>query len=346
METTRSINLSLGIVIIFLAGVLLRLAKPVLFPFFLAVFLSYILAPVLSGLKKLKVPQWLSIIIVLGAAFFITYLLGTLFYTSGKSFAAALPQYSQKVETFLANLETRLRMAKLNWELVDWLNKFNLEQIGKLVLASFGPFFSFVSNLFLIFLFLVFILAERESFTRKIAHALPLERSQKVLRVINNINFQIQKYLAIKTLVSLVTGVLVTVVLVLFNLEFAIVFGFLTFILNYIPNIGSFIATSFPVAMAVFQYDSLWPAFWILVILITIQMTMGNFVEPRLMGEGLGLSPLVVILSLFFWGWLWGIPGMILAVPITAIIKIVCSNIPSLHFLAVVMSKGSEETFS
>ncbi|MCD6193150.1 MAG: AI-2E family transporter [Candidatus Aminicenantes bacterium] len=342
MEVSRSINLSLGIIVIFLGGVVLRLAKPVLFPFFLAIFLSYILAPLLNLLKKFKVPKALSILLVLGVAFFIIYLLGTLFYTSGKSFASALPQYSQKVENFIASLETKLRMARLNWELVDWLNQFNLERVGKLVLASFGPFFAFISNLFLIFLFLVFILAENESFGAKIARALPQERSVMVLGVIQKINYQIQKYLAIKTLVSFITGALATVVLVLFGLEFAIVFGFLTFLLNYIPNIGSFIATAFPVAMAVFQYDNLWPAFWILVILITIQMVMGNFVEPRLMGEGLGLSPLVVILALFFWGWLWGIPGMILAVPITAIIKIVCSNIPSLKFLAVLMSKGGE----
>jgi predicted PurR-regulated permease PerM len=99
------------------------------------------------------------------------------------------------------------------------------------------------------------------------------------------------------------------------------------------------VATILPLIIAAFQFDNLWPAFWIFIILGTIQMSIGNFIEPRLMGEGLGLSPLVVLFSLFFWGWLWGIPGMILAVPIAAVIKIVCSNIPSLEFVAALMSK-------
>jgi predicted PurR-regulated permease PerM len=91
--------------------------------------------------------------------------------------------------------------------------------------------------------------------------------------------------------------------------------------------------------MAAIQFESLWPAFWILVILVVVDNILGNFVEPKLMGQGLGLSPLLVLFSLFFWGWLWGIAGMILAVPIIAIIKIILSNIPSLRFIEALMSK-------
>ncbi len=165
------------------------------------------------------------------------------------------------------------------------------------------------------------------------------KRAEKIIKVIENIDSQVQKYLAIKTGIGLVTGILVTVVLMLFEVDFAILFGFLAFLLNYIPNIGSIIATAFPVIIACFQFETLWPAFWILVILIIIQQIMGSFIEPRLMGEGLDLSPLLVLFFLFFWGWLWGIPGMILAVPIAAVIKIICSNIDGLQFVAELMSK-------
>ena len=187
--------------------------------------------------------------------------------------------------------------------------------------------------------FLIFILAGRGRVKQKVLGHFPGQRADQILDVIDNIDSQIQRYLAIKTLVSLVTGILTTVVLYLFGVEFAIVFGFLTFLLNYIPNIGSFIATGFPVLIALFQFGSIWKAVWILIILIVIQQALGNLVEPRVMGEGLGLSPLVILFSLIFWGWLWGIPGMLLAIPITAVVKIVCSNIPPLEGIAVMISR-------
>jgi AI-2 transport protein TqsA len=191
----------------------------------------------------------------------------------------------------------------------------------------------------LVLLFLIFILAGRGQAGVKIKNSFDSERSSKIISILQNIDHQVQKYLAIKTVVSFITGIIVAVVLMLFGVDFAIVFGFLAFLLNYIPNIGSIIATALPVFISVFQFETLWPAFWILVILISVQMTMGNFIEPRIMGKGLGLSPLVILFFLFFWGWLWGIPGMFLAVPIAAVIKIVCSNIPELNFIAVFMSK-------
>lgn len=340
MQGNRVISGSLVIVVIFIAGVVLRLAKPVLFPFFLAIFLSFILSPVLDFLTRVKIPKAISIVFILIITFFVIYLLGALFYSSGKSFASEFPKYGQKLNSILTSLQERLKLTGSARNPFDWVNELNINKIGSFLLASIGPFFSFLSNLFLIFVFLIFILAGRGKTKKKIRASFSTKRSSKIINVIQNIDSQIQRYLAIKTVVSFFTGVMVTAVLMMFGVDFAIVFGFLTFLLNYIPNIGSIIATALPLTIAAFQFETLWPAFWILIILGIIQMTMGNFVEPRLMGEGLGLSPLVVLFSLFFWGWLWGIPGMILAVPIAAIIKIICSNITSLEFVASLMSKG------
>jgi predicted PurR-regulated permease PerM len=119
--------------------------------------------------------------------------------------------------------------------------------------------------------------------------------------------------------------------------DFAPLFGFLAFLLNYIPNVGSLIATVLRVGFAFFQFGTFWVPFWILVITVGLDTLMGNLVEPRIIGKGLGLSPLVVFFSLVFWGWLWGIPGMIMAVPLVAVIKIVCQNVPSLRPGAVLM---------
>lgn len=342
MQGNKVITASLLIIVIFIGGVVLRLAKPVIFPFFLAVFLSFVLSPLEEFLTRLKIPRPIAIIFILIVTILFLYLLGSLIYTTGKAFAAELPRYSQKVNSLLASIQERFNLSGAEWQPFDWADQFDLNKAGGILLDSIGPFFSFISNLFLIVLFLVFILAGKGQVMPKISRAFPGERASLICGVLQNIDSQIQRYLAIKTVVSFFTGVFVFVVLMLFGLDFAILFGLLAFILNYIPNIGSFIATVFPVFIAVFQFDTLWPAFWILVILVLIQQIMGTFLEPRLMGEGLDLSPLVILFFLFFWGWLWGIPGMILAVPIAAIVKIVSSNIPGLEFIAVFMSKGKE----
>jgi len=346
MQGNKVVTASLLIIVIFIGGVVFRLAKPVLFPLSLAVFLSFVLAPLLDFLTHIKIPRALSIIFILILTFFILYLLTSLIYTSGKAFAAELPNYSNKVNSLLSSIQEKYNLSGTEWQPFDWAKQFDLSKIGGILLDALGPFFSFIANLFLILLFLIFILAGRGQIVPKIKRAFTKKRAAMVCEVIQNIDSQIQRYLAIKTVVSFFTGVFALVVLMLFGVDFAILFGLLTFILNYIPNIGSFIATAFPVFFAVFQFDTIWPAVWILVILVLIQQVMGAIVEPRLMGEGLGLSPLVILFFLFFWGWLWGIPGMILAVPIAAIAKIVTSNIPELNFIAVFMSKGKEARLS
>lgn len=339
MQGNKVVAASLVIIVIFIGGVVLRLAKPVLFPFFLAIFLSFILYPVLDFLNRMHIPKAFSVIFLLIITFFIIYLLGALFYSGGKAFASEFPKYGQKISSILTTLQQKFKLTSFNWETVDWVGQLDINKIGGFFLSSLGPFFSFMSNLFLIFIFLIFILAGRGRTKIKIKTSFDDNRASKIIDVIQNIDSQIQRYLAIKTVVSLITGILATIVLMIFGVDFAIVFGFFTFLLNYIPTVGSVIATLLPLIIAVFQFDTLWTAFWIFLFLGSIQMTIGSFVEPKLMGEGLGLSPLVVLFFLFFWGWLWGIPGMILAVPMAAIIKIVCSNIPTLSFVGELMSK-------
>ncbi len=342
MQGNKVVTASLLIIVIFIGGVVLRLAKPVLFPFALAVFLSFVLAPLEDYLTRLRIPRAIVIIFILIFTFFILYLLGSLIYTTGKNFAAELPKYSQRVTSVFTTIQEKYNLSGAEWQPFDWASQFDLNKAGGILLDSLGPFFSFISNLFLIVLFLIFIMAGRGQILPKINRAFSEDRASKVSEVIQNIDSQIQRYLAIKTVVSFFTGLFALGVLLLFGLDFAILFGLLTFILNYIPNIGSFIATAFPVIIAIFQFETIWPAVWILVILVLIQQIMGTIIEPRLMGEGLDLSPLVILFFLFFWGWLWGIPGMILAVPIAAIVKITTSNIPELDFIAVFMSKGKE----
>jgi AI-2 transport protein TqsA len=339
MQSNKAISALLFIIVVFIGGVILHLAKPILFPFFLAIFLSFVLYPALDFLTRIKVPRIIAIIVIILLTFFILYLLGALFYSAGKTFAAEFPRYGNKINSILTDFLARLDLERFRIENINWIGQLDIDRMGRILGSSLGPFISFISNLFLVLIFLIFIMSGRGKTKKKINKSLDQARASRIIHVIKNIDNQIQRYLVIKTIVSLFTGIFVTVVLLFFKVDFAVVFGFLAFLLNYIPNIGSIIATALPVVIAFFQFDSTWTAFWIMIFLILIQMVMANVVEPKLMGHGLGLSPLVVLFFLFFWGWLWGLPGMILAVPIAAIIKIVCTNVPELEIIAALMSK-------
>jgi AI-2 transport protein TqsA len=339
VKNDKFLKFGMAVIVLFIAGIFLRLAKPVLVPFSLALFLSFVISPILDFLTRRRIPRPLAVVILLLLTFALLYLLGVMFYASGKSFAVELPAYGNKLKSMVDDVEKMFGLDQFKGDPLGWLREIEIARIGTIFFASLGPFFGFVGDLFLIFLFLIFILAGRGRLKRKIPRAFEAGDATRVAETIQKIDRQIQKYLALHTLISAVTGFLATVTLLLFGLPFAVVFGFITFLLNYIPNFGSVIATALPALLAVFHFGRIWPAFWVLVVLIGIQMTLGNFIEPRLMGRELGLSPLLVIFSLIFGGWLWGFPGMIIAVPVLASFKIAFGNIPSLAFLDVMMDK-------
>jgi AI-2 transport protein TqsA len=338
MDDNKILKVAAAFIALVVAGAVLKMAKPVLFPFFLAIFISYIVNPALEFLTRRKVPKSLAVLVLILVTFSLMYLLGAVFYSSGKAFAAEFPKYGEQIQALLGKLEAS-RFLGAHWNLTTLLGSINAEKIATIAVSALGPFFSFLSTLFLVFVFLVFILAGRGRLAAKIERSFSPGHAKKIAAVLENIDGQIERYLAIKTVFCILNGVIVGVVLALFGVEFAVVFGFLAFVLNYIPNIGSTVATAVPVLIAFLQYGSVWRCLAILAIVVLLDNVMGNFLEPRFMGRGLGLSPLVVIFSLIFWGWLWGIPGMVLSVPITASIKIICANVPSFRPVAELMSK-------
>jgi len=337
MRDDNFLKFGMAVVVVFLLGVFLKLARPVLIPFCLALFLSLALTPVLDALVRRKVPKSVALVVILCLTFVALYLMGVLFYASGKQFAAELPSYNEMMKSFLDGVDQTIQNPRLKAEALGWINSLNAEKVGGLILSALGPFLSFISQLLLVFVFMTFILAGRGRMDKKLTRAFSLGHASTMTQAMRRIDRQVQKYLAVKTLMCLATGLLTAVILALFRLPFAVVFGVLAFLLNYIPTLGSIIATALPVLLAAFYFGRLGPALAILALLMAINLVLGNVVEPRLMGKGLGLSPLLVFFSLFFGSWLWGIPGMILAVPILAILKIIFGNIPSLKILETMM---------
>jgi predicted PurR-regulated permease PerM len=189
---------------------------------------------------------------------------------------------------------------------------------------------------------MLFILSGQGLFERKLRMAYP-EHATELSGVIQRINERTERYFITVTAMNLVTGVITLIVLWLFGLDLALLWAIVTFLVTFIPTIGSIIALALPILVAFLQFSNPMMAVWLAVVLVAVQFLWGSVITPRLMGSRLDLSPLLVLLSLLFWGWVWGPWGMILSVPITSMIKIALESIPATKPLAILMSaKGND----
>ncbi len=342
MQKPDANTIFLGVITLILVGAVLYLLQGILKPFFVAIFLTVLFEPVMKALRQIKVPKPVAVILVLIVAFAVLFLLGLLVYASVSSFADQIPKYEQKfagaLQSFLDFFHIPMEDFSRFLKEINWTEAIQKLSLPSLISRSIGSFFGFLANMFLVMLFMVYTLFGREYLFFRVQRAFEESRSQRIAEAVRKIDAQIQRYLIAKTMISLATGILATLILLLFRVDFAVVWGLITFLLNYIPNIGSTIATIPPILLAMFQFGLTAKPLLVAVSLILLQVIMGNVVEPRVMGRSLDLSPLVVILSLIFWGFLWGIVGMILAVPITATVKIVTGNIEALKPISVLMS--------
>ena len=340
MDKNRFLKFGVGIVVLFLLGVFLKLARPVLIPFSLAFLFSFAVSAVLDYLVRCKVPKSVALILILLVTFTIFYLIGTVFYAGGKSLAAELSSYTEMVTSLVERIDRIVPDPHFRAGLTDWINSFNVDRLGAFFVSALGPFFSFMSQLLLVFVFMIFILAGRGRMAKKLAEAFPPAEALTLSRAAVQVHCEIQKYLAVRTLVNLLIGTLTAAVLAVFGVRFAIVFGVLAFLFNYIPTLGAIVSVALPVLLAFFLEGSFsLRVGLILVILAAIHLSLHNFLEHRLMGKGFELPPLLLLFSLFFGAWLWGIPGMILAVPILTVMRIVFENVPSLRILGMMMDK-------
>jgi len=324
---------SIAAIFIILAGI--KTAAGILVPFLLSLFIAIMCNPLVAKASEFKIPKAVSVIVVI-----------SLFVTIALSLAGLVGQSLTELSQLIPHYREQLH-GEFIW-LTTFLNKYNIQVSSAILLEYFDPavamrmaanmlsgFGSVMANLFLIILTVVFMLFEASSFPIKLHFALddPEMRLKQIERFLASVNH----YIAIKTMVSIATGVIVSVMLWVFDLDFFLLWGVLAFLLNYIPNIGSIISAIPAVILAALQLGFAQAGFIGLGYII-INMVMGNMIEPRYLGKGLGLSTLVVFLSLIFWGWLLGTVGMLLSVPLTMILKIGFENSPEGRWLAILLS--------
>ncbi len=332
-----------GALLVVLVVVILKTLAFLFVPLAIALLLVYALGIPLNFLARFNVPNFLRILLVVFLGLLFLYLFGRLIAVNINDLQEQFPVYEEKFSNYghylLASADISVDEAKEMYH--SFLTTFthaDIKPLGAMVQRMGGSFFSFLGDTIWVLLFLIFLLAEREGFQGRLRRSLGRKKSAPVLEALGQINKSMQHYLGLKTAISGLTGFLVGITLVLFGIDFALLWGTLAFVLNFIPNIGSLIAVIPPVAITLFQTGSLSTTLVVAALLVSIQMMMGNVVEPKVMGEGLSLSPLLVLLSLLFWGWMWGIPGMLLSVPLTAAIKIVLEQLaitrPVARFMA------------
>ena len=345
--STQKLMLGLLFVLaLFVVGVILNELRTVLLPLAIALLLSNIFKPVVTFLKGKRVPTILALFVVLLSFATLLFLLSLILYSSVDTFTQELPKYqgrvTQSIQSAIQSIQELAARFDVTLEGLWWRDAIQLSSITSAVTSGIGSFITLASYTFLIVLFMLFILAESGQFSVRVRKAFPSSQASQIAAVLGNIDDQVRQYLMTKTLISGGTGVLTSLILWILGVDFALLWGFMAFLLNFIPNIGSVIATLLPFSLSLLQFESLTVPVLVLILLGTVQITMGNVVEPKVMAFSLNLSALVILVSLIFWGWLWGIWGMILAVPFTATLKIVFENIEPLRPISVLMS-GVEE---
>lgn len=317
----------------------MKLASPLLVPFLLAVFISILIAAPFDWLQCRGLPASVALLLVLTVLVVVMILVGSLIGSSVQDFTGTFPEYEARLKEmsngfvdWLAGFGIHISSALLS----DYADPGKAMKMAADVLGSLG---NMLTNSFLILVTVVFIMLEAASFPAKWRAG--RGDADESLTKFSDTAKTINQYMGIKTLTSLATGLLVVVLLGLIGVDYPVLWGVLAFLLNFIPNIGSIVAAIPAVLLALIQLGVV-AALAAAGGYLAINIVIGTFLEPRYMGKGLGLSVLVVFLSLVFWGWVLGPVGMLLSVPLTIAMKIALEGQAQTHWIAIMLGPGIE----
>jgi len=328
---------TIAAVIVIIAGV--RAAAPIVVPFLLSVFLAIILTPPFLWLLRKNIPVALALVIVLVVLAAAAALFSVLIGASLDDFLRTLPTYQERLKNGMTQLITWANARGVELSRLALLNYLDPAKAMGFIANLLSSMGNILANGFLIFLTVVFIMLEVSNLPAKCRSALrdPDTSMMQFSSIIEDIN----RYMEIKTLLSLLTGILVAISLAVIGVDYYLLWGTLAFLLNYIPNIGSVLAAVPAVLVAVLQLGP-FAAMSVVLVYVVINIVVGTILEPRFMGRGLGLSPLVVFLSLVFWGWVLGPVGMLLSVPLTISAKIALHADADSRWIALMLGPGPE----
>jgi AI-2 transport protein TqsA len=356
----RLLTLFMGLITIFLLIGFFREASSVLIPVLAGTLLFLAFSPLIRTFDRLKMPRYISLVIIFLLMAGLIFLVGYVIYMAVASFSQESPVselFSIEGEEIFTRLEFYQNQFRRVIESFESLPYLSFESLGEIQwLDILSPLAVQVSNQFLTIigswlvtsLVLIFVFFEAPYLKKKISRAFHNQTNNRILRMVSDIKNQVGHYLSIKLTVSALTGGLVYLVLLFLGMDFPEIWGVLTFFLNFIPSFGSIFAVLIITGLSVLQFFPASPGMvdltplWIFLGTGGIQFVIGNLVEPRLQGNRLDISPFLVLVSLLFWGWVWGVAGMIIAVPLLAVIRIIAKNVAQLKPISILMGSGKQ----
>ncbi|MGM0983551.1 MAG: AI-2E family transporter [Pseudomonadota bacterium] len=340
-QSTLPLNLTLTLaaLVVIVAG--MRAGSSLLVPLLLALFIAVVCTAPVQWLHRLglsmRLAVWLTLVVIGG---FLS-LLGLLLVNSFDTFIDALPGIEQKLYQYYLGLLDGLAGLGLAIDTNRLADLLDAEQLGDWIPAVLGEVGNLVMQSIVVALLVMFLLFETLNFPEKISRA--LVNPAPSLRRFSEFSLTLKRYLAVKTLISMVTGALIWVACKMLGVEFALLWGVMAFALNFIPNIGSAIAAFPPVLLLLVAPDGgLFDATLLAAAYLGVNFVMGNIIEPRVMGRALGLSTFVAFLSLVVWGWIFGAVGMLLSVVLTMTLKIALDSHPETRWIAHLLGPGDE----
>lgn len=335
----HKIWVSLAAFVIVIAGI--KAASSIVIPFLLSIFIATVSAPAIFWLEKLRLPRIFAFLIVLSLVVFMLFGFGYILSTSVDSFLSNTPQYTAKIMDIVGTFKEILDKFGVEVSKADLETIFDPSGLLNFAGGFLKSFSNVLSKSFIIFLGVTFMLFETSSLRTKMYLISRQDESDD--NPFEKFSQKLNSYLAIKTVISLLTGILVTIGLTIIGVDFALLLGVIVFLLNYIPSIGSVIAAVPAVLVALVGLD-MSSVMWVIALYLSVNIVMGNVIEPRYMGKGLGLSVVVIFFSLIFWGWILGSVGMFLAVPLSMTIKIAFESNPSTQAIAMLLSSVDKDS--
>ena len=356
MTGREQISRQIAYLLIFIATILLfvvlKVTASVIIPVILAIMFSFVLLPIVRGMNKIHLP-WIFNIVVVTILFVVGIaVLGTLVFASLRTILSEYSKYESKFLSIYKFFANRFNLGfdadkSFFYNLQSALGEqFNIGIMMRRMLFSLSAnMVSVARNILVIVLMFIFLLVEMHITGEKLREAFEGRMKNRLFQIVKRIMTQVVRFISIKFFISLATGLLIYATAKIVGLDVAVVWGFFAFVLNFIPNFGSIVSVAATSVFALLQFfPHPAPIIFIVAGTTTVNTVLGNFIEPRIEGHNLGISPFVILVMLSLWGWMWGFVGMILAVPLTVIIKIICENIPLLHPVAILLGNKPQDT--